>query len=67
MFVQVSKLKPDGFEPKIVRQTDDYLDLEYTSPIMGVSSQGRGGLDCLSMVCNAQYAGCFMSAALLHI
>ena len=29
------KLKPDGFEPKIIKQTDDYLYLEYTLPIFG--------------------------------
>eukprot|EP00197_Chlamydomonas_leiostraca_P002707 CAMPEP_0202858814 /NCGR_PEP_ID=MMETSP1391-20130828/1183_1 /ASSEMBLY_ACC=CAM_ASM_000867 /TAXON_ID=1034604 /ORGANISM="Chlamydomonas leiostraca, Strain SAG 11-49" /LENGTH=225 /DNA_ID=CAMNT_0049537775 /DNA_START=20 /DNA_END=697 /DNA_ORIENTATION=+ len=31
----VERLKPDGFEPKIVRRTPDFLYVEYTSPIMG--------------------------------
>ncbi|KAG1671061.1 hypothetical protein FOA52_000732 [Chlamydomonas sp. UWO 241] len=31
----VKDLKPDGFEPKIVKQTADYLYLEYTSPTFG--------------------------------
>eukprot|EP00877_Chromochloris_zofingiensis_P007960 jgi/Chrzof1/3417/Cz12g24160.t1 len=31
----VNKLKPDGFEPKIIKQTDDYLYAEYQSPTFG--------------------------------
>ncbi|PNW76724.1 hypothetical protein CHLRE_11g468750v5 [Chlamydomonas reinhardtii] len=31
----VKKLKPDGFTPKIIKQTDDYLYVEYESPLMG--------------------------------
>ena len=31
----VESLKPDGFEPKVVKQTDDYLYAEYTSPTFG--------------------------------
>jgi uncharacterized protein (DUF1499 family) len=31
----VESLKPDGFEPKIVKQTEDYLYAEYTSPTFG--------------------------------
>lgn len=34
----VNKLKPDGFEPKIIKQTDDYLYAEYQSPTFGVST-----------------------------
>jgi len=35
----VTKLKPDGFTPTIVKQTDDYVYVEYQSPTFGV----RGG------------------------
>ncbi|GIL41953.1 hypothetical protein Vafri_33 [Volvox africanus] len=31
----VQKLNPDGFTPKIVKQTKDYLYVEYESPLMG--------------------------------
>jgi len=31
----VSKLTPDGFTPKIIKQTDDYLYAEYQSPTFG--------------------------------
>ena len=31
----VESLKPDGFESKIIKQTTDYLYLEYTSPFFG--------------------------------
>mmetsp|Transcript_7049 Transcript_7049/g.21559 ORF Transcript_7049/g.21559 Transcript_7049/m.21559 type:complete len:103 (-) Transcript_7049:240-548(-) len=31
----VETLKPDGFEPKIIKKTDDYVYLEYTSPTFG--------------------------------
>jgi uncharacterized protein (DUF1499 family) len=31
----VSTLTPDGFKPTIVKQTDDYLYLEYESPTFG--------------------------------
>lgn len=34
---QVTTLKPDGFEPTIVKETNDYLYLEYESPFFGVS------------------------------
>lgn len=37
----VKNLKPDGYEPKIVKQTQDYLYLEYTSPILGVSLESN--------------------------
>lgn len=32
----VSSIKPDKFEPKIVKQTDDYLYAEFQSPTFGV-------------------------------
>lgn len=31
----VKELKPDGFEPTIIKQTNDYLYLEYESPFFG--------------------------------
>jgi hypothetical protein len=31
----VSKLKPDGFTPTIIKQTEDYLNVEYQSPTFG--------------------------------
>lgn len=31
----VSTLKPDGFTPKIIKQTEDYLYVEYESPTFG--------------------------------
>jgi hypothetical protein len=31
----IEKLKPDGFEPKIVSQTEDFLYVEYSSPLLG--------------------------------
>jgi len=31
----VSKLKPDNFTPQVIRQTGDYLYVEYTSPLLG--------------------------------
>ncbi|GAB4823684.1 hypothetical protein N2152v2_010730 [Parachlorella kessleri] len=31
----VSTLKPDNFTPKIVKKTDDYLYVEYESPLLG--------------------------------
>ena len=33
--LQVSTLKPNKFEPTIVRQTDDYLYAEFQSPTFG--------------------------------
>lgn len=33
--MQVSTLKPDNFEPKIVKKGDDYLYVEYQSPTFG--------------------------------
>ncbi len=39
---QVKELKPDGFEPKIIKQTNDYVYLEYTSPIFGVREKCSG-------------------------
>ena len=32
---QVSTIKPDNFEPKIISQTDDYLYAEFQSPTFG--------------------------------
>lgn len=40
----VKNLKPDGFDPKIVKQTDDYLYVEYESPTFGVRT-GELGLE----------------------
>lgn len=37
---QVKKLKPDNFTPKIIKQTSDYLYVEYESPLLGVSPGG---------------------------
>mmetsp|Transcript_17320 Transcript_17320/g.29599 ORF Transcript_17320/g.29599 Transcript_17320/m.29599 type:complete len:228 (-) Transcript_17320:278-961(-) len=31
----VEKLKPEGFEPKIISETDNYLYVEYSSPTFG--------------------------------
>ena len=31
----VERLKPDGFTPKIVKRTEDYLYVEYESPTFG--------------------------------
>lgn len=31
----VSSTTPDGFTPKIIKQTDDYLYVEYESPTFG--------------------------------
>lgn len=31
----VKKLKPDNFTPKIIKQTSDYLYVEYESPLLG--------------------------------
>lgn len=31
----MSELKPDGFTPKIIKQTSDYVYLEYESPTFG--------------------------------
>ncbi|GAX72951.1 hypothetical protein CEUSTIGMA_g406.t1 [Chlamydomonas eustigma] len=31
----VNSLKPDGFTSEIIKQTSDYLYLEYTSPLLG--------------------------------
>lgn len=31
----VEKLEPDGFTPKIVQETEDFLYVEYTSPLLG--------------------------------
>ena len=33
---QVEDIQPDGFTPKIVKQTDDYLYAEFESPTFGV-------------------------------
>jgi hypothetical protein len=33
---QVTKTKPDNFTPRIVDKTDDYIRVEYESPIFGV-------------------------------
>ncbi len=41
--VQVKKLKPDNFTPKIIKQTNDYLYVEYESPLLGVSLYHVGG------------------------
>ena len=34
---QIKTTKPDNFTPKIVKQTDDYVYVEYSSPLVGVS------------------------------
>ena len=35
----VKALKPDKFTPTIIKQTDDFLYVEYQSPTFGVSHQ----------------------------
>lgn len=40
----VKTLKPDGFEPKIIQQTPDFLYVEYSSPIFGVRGAARAAL-----------------------
>ena len=34
--LQIKSTKPDKFTPKIVEQKDDYLLVEYETPIIGV-------------------------------
>jgi hypothetical protein len=41
----VSKLKPDGFTPTIIKQDKDYLYVEYQSPTFGVSHGRAEGDD----------------------
>jgi hypothetical protein len=41
MLVQVvSSIKPDGWTPTIIKQTKDYVYVEYQSPWLGVSLVG---------------------------
>jgi hypothetical protein len=43
MLVQVvSSIKPDGWTPTIIKQTKDYLYVEYQSPWLGVSTKAAG-------------------------
>ena len=53
----VKELKPDGFEPKIVKQTADYLYLEYSSPTFGVGGGGYRYTECEGARCHAD-VGC---------
>ena len=34
-YVQVTSVKPDNFEPKIITKTNDYLYAEFSSPTFG--------------------------------
>jgi hypothetical protein len=36
-WLPVQKLTPDNFTPKIITRKPDYLYVEYTSPLLGVS------------------------------
>ena len=37
LLLQIKSTKPDKFTPKIAEKKDDYLRVEYQSPILGVS------------------------------
>jgi hypothetical protein len=41
----VGSIKPDKFDSKVVRQTDDYLYAEFQSPTFGVSAE-IGSTNC---------------------
>ena len=34
---QLKSTKPDNFTPRVVEKKDDYIRVEYESPILGVS------------------------------
>lgn len=36
LILQIKSTKPDNFTPKIVEKRDDYVRVEYESPILGV-------------------------------
>lgn len=37
LLLQIKSTKPDKFTPRIVEKKDDYVHVEYESPILGVS------------------------------
>jgi hypothetical protein len=39
MDVKVTETKPGNFTPRVVDKTDDYVRVEYESPIFGVASR----------------------------
>jgi uncharacterized protein (DUF1499 family) len=41
MLQVVSNLKPDKFEPTIVKETSDYLYVTYKSPFFGFVDDGK--------------------------
>lgn len=43
LLLQIKSTKPDKFTPRIVEKKDDYVHVEYESPILGVS-KGRAFL-----------------------
>lgn len=36
--IQIKSVKPDKFTPRIVETNDDYIHVEYESPILGVGN-----------------------------
>lgn len=35
--LQIKSTKPDKYTPKVIEKRDDYIRVEYESPILGVS------------------------------
>ena len=38
LYLQIQSTKPDKSKPRIVEKKDDYVHVEYESPILGVSA-----------------------------
>lgn len=48
MILQIKSTKPDKFTPRIAEKKDDYVRVEYESPILGVSVTHIQDLICNS-------------------
>lgn len=48
MILQIKSTKPDKFTPRIAEKKDDYVRVEYESPILGV-----GVTHIQDLICNS--------------
>lgn len=51
MILQIKSTKPDKFTPRIAEKKDDYVRVEYESPILGVRVTHIQDLICNSRIC----------------
>lgn len=65
----ITTTKPDGFEPTIVKQTADYVYVEYKSPFFGCAPCAQAGASaarvaqCVRRRCCACVSGCLVRYA----